>query len=170
MSEVEFKKLSELAYAYLEEQQELSMEKYQLASYERYDWDQEKRELVWSNGGVPKVIADIQFVGSLSTISNTWLWSWANPSVLDQLSQAVLDVQAYGQEHGIKKLIEEKWPADEIDGWEMTAITAYLLKARGAYRSPDEDGFTYLIYTEIRFAPGQEPGGEQNEEEHNGAP
>lgn len=167
MSEEEFTALSEKAYAYLDEKQALAIEQFDLESYERYDWDQEKGELVWSDNGVPKVIADIQFVGSVSTKSKTWLWSWANSTVLDPLSRDIHEVQSFGQAHGIRKLTDEKWPADEVDGWEMTAIAAYVLNALGAYRSPDDDGFTYMVFTRLRFAPGQgpEPDGETEDSE-----
>jgi len=32
----------------------------------------------------------------------------------------------------------------------MTAVTAKLSEAKGAYRCPTQDGFTYMIFTEIR--------------------
>jgi hypothetical protein len=36
--------------------------------------------------------------------------------------------------------------------WQMTAVSAFLLKAKGAYRSPDERGFTFMILTDVRWA------------------
>jgi hypothetical protein len=39
-----------------------------------------------------------------------------------------------------------------VDGWEMTSVAAFLLKAKGAYRSPDERGFTFMILTDVRWA------------------
>src|SRR5690606_27691909 len=108
------------AYEYLQEQQNSAMADFELGKYERYDWDQETQQLTWSDEGIPKVVADIQFVGSISTISNTWLWSWANPSVIDSMSNHLNDVRRFGEKHSISKLVEEKWPADELDGWEMT--------------------------------------------------
>lgn len=157
MTEDEFNALSEKAYAYLRAKQAAAQDQFKIGSYERFDWDQETMQLVWSDAGVAKVIADIQFVGSISTKSNTWLWAWANPTVLSQLSHDVTNVREYGHAHGIEKLTKDKWAADEIDGWEMTAITTYILKAQGAYRSPDGDGFTFMVFTEIRFAGGQTP-------------
>jgi len=34
----------------------------------------------------------------------------------------------------------------------MTSIAAFLLKARGAYRSPGDTGFTFMVITDIRWA------------------
>ena len=50
-------------------------EEYRLWRWSRYDWHQETRQLIFSEGGVAKVTADIQFVGSISPESDTWLWS-----------------------------------------------------------------------------------------------
>jgi hypothetical protein len=98
------------------------------------------------------VTADIQFVGSISTVSDTWLWSWANDSVDPELAASMVTVRDYGNEHGFSQLTVKKWHAHEVDGWEMTAIAALLLKARGAYRSPAEDGFTFMVMTDVRWA------------------
>ncbi|SHI61177.1 hypothetical protein SAMN02745181_0496 [Rubritalea squalenifaciens DSM 18772] len=154
---IDFDELSKESYEYLQAKQTEAQERFDLGAYERYDWNQEKMQLVWSDAGVPKVVADIQFVGSISTKSNTWLWSWANPTVLDQLSKDMVTVRDFGRTHGLEKLTNEKWPAEEVDGWEMTAIAAKILKAKGAYRSPANDGFTFMIFTDIQFADGQQP-------------
>ena len=96
--------------------------------------------------------AEIQFVGSISTVSNTWLWAWANPTVDAALCERLAHVRAYGDRHGIEQLVTAKWEADATDGWEMTSIVAYLLGAIGAYRTPDERGFEYMVMTSIRWA------------------
>lgn len=46
-----------------------------LARHKRWNWDQERAEIVFSNDGVSALTAATQFVGSVSTRSNTWLWS-----------------------------------------------------------------------------------------------
>ncbi len=98
------------------------------------------------------VVADIQFVGSVSTRTDTWLWSWANESTREAVRSQVRQVRAYGEERRLLKLACAYWSAREEDGWEMAAVSAYLLKARGAYRSPDGHQFTFLIMTGVRWA------------------
>ncbi|HEX5872286.1 MAG TPA: hypothetical protein VFY65_17780, partial [Longimicrobium sp.] len=120
--------------------------------YEHYDWDQESGQIVFSDSGVAKVVADVQFVGSTSTRSGTWLWAWDNPSIDAGLSRAVRKVRSFGQRHRIERLTEPKWEADEVDGWEMTSIAARLTRAEGAYRSPGENGATFLLLTNVRPA------------------
>ena len=154
---ISFDELSKASYEYLQAKQTEAIEQFDLGAYERYDWDQEKMLLIWSDAGEPKVIADIQFVGSVSTKSNTWLWSWANSTILDQLSKDMAAVRDFGHSHGLEKLTNEKWPAEEVDGWEMTAIAAKILGVKGAYRSPGNDGFTFMVFTDIQFAEGPQP-------------
>jgi hypothetical protein len=110
------------------------------------------RQLVFSDGGQRKVVADIQFVGSVSPDTETWLWAWNNDSVDPELCRALLTVRAYGEAHGFPHLVSSKWPAQEVDGWEMTAIAAFLLQAKGAYRSRGESGYTFMIMTAIGWA------------------
>ena len=137
---------------YLQERQKVLRARYALDSYERYDWDQDAAQLVFSNGGVPALVASIQFVGSVSTRSNTWLWSWANPSFVETARAQVRRVRNHGEQHGLLKLACAYWAADEEDGWQMAAVSAFLLQAQGAYRTPDEGGFTFMIMTDVRWA------------------
>ncbi len=84
------------AVAYLRERQDQLHSRYNLGGYPRYDWNQETGQLIFSEDGRALVVADIQFVGSISTRSHTWLWSWANQSILESVKQRVRKVRAYG--------------------------------------------------------------------------
>lgn len=147
-----FETLIQTAQIYLRACQTALDKEYQLFQWPRYDWHQKTRQLIFLEAGVAKVIADIQFVGSISTASATWLWSWANDFVDPQLAASMVTVRDYGAEHGFSHLTLKKWHAHEVDGWEVTAVAALLLKARGAYRSPNENGFTFMIMTDVRWA------------------
>lgn len=151
MSIMSFEELSKTAYEYLNEQQDVCNNKYMLGAYEKWYYDQETGLIIFYNG--EKIILRIKFeaVGTISLISNTWLWSWANSTTLENTATEILKVKEYGQEHGLGKLLEEKWDADMYDGWEMTAISAYLLQAKGAYRVPNskEDIFSFKLFKEI---------------------
>jgi hypothetical protein len=101
---------------------------------------------------VARVVADVQFVGSISSRSGTGLWAWDNPTVSTGMTRAVQRVRRFGERRGIRRLTEAKWPADEVDGWEMTSIAARLTGAEGAYRSPEANGATFLLLTNVRRA------------------
>jgi hypothetical protein len=140
------------ACEYLTARQEELKNRYGLSTYRRYDWDQDEGTIVFSNGGMANLLADIHFVGSVSARTNTWLWSWANRSVSCRVSHLVREVRQYGELHGLAQLIEPYWSAGEVEGWEMTSVSAYLLKTQGAYRTPDGSGFTYMLLTDVRRA------------------
>lgn len=137
---------------YLTKRQNVLMAKYKLGEHKRFDWDQNTGSLVFSNDGLVAVIAKVQFVGSISTTSNTWLWSWANSTVQENVKDQMQVVHDFGEEFGYDALTTDQWEGDEVDGWEMTSITAKLLNAKGAYRTSSENGFTYMVITEIKWA------------------
>jgi hypothetical protein len=157
MSEGEYVEFLTGSHEYLTERQARLESEFRLGSWARWDWDQATGEIVFSDSGRAAVVADVQFVGSVSSRSGTWLWAWANTSVDPLLRTAVEQVRIYGREHGVKKLVEEKWEADEVDGWEMTSISARLLESEGAYRAPKENGATFLLLDNVRWAPGYTP-------------
>jgi len=136
MSEADFASLLDESYDYLNTQINQVNAEYKIGSYERFDFDDERGEIIFSDQGTPKVIAEYQNVGSVSTITNTWLWAWANESIPAHTKNLVRNVRSYGETHALERLTTAKWNADEVDGWEMTAITAKLLSAKGYYRAP----------------------------------
>ena len=149
----EFVELVTAAHAYATARQDALRRDFALGSWARWDWDQDTGQLVFSDAhGTPRVVADVQFVGSVSTQSNTWLWSWANSYIDERLTRDVREVRLFGEARGIPQLTTPKWAAEETDGWEMTSITAYVLQAKGVYRTPSEIGFTFLVITAIRWA------------------
>jgi len=123
---------------------------FDLGSHQRYDWDQEKAELVFSNDGVPAVIAKIDFIGSHSSRSDTWLWAWANFHLLENIRTRIIAVRDFGELHDYPCLITPKWEAEEGDAWDMAAVAAHVLDARGVYRSPREGGASFMLIREIR--------------------
>lgn len=146
-----FTSLLDEACVYFNTRQDQLSAQYGLGKYPHYDWNQESGHLIFSDNGQARVIADIQFVGSLSTRSNTWLWSWGNQSILEPVKQRVREVRALGEDRRYLKLASACWPAEESDGWEMAAITAYVLGAAGVYRSPDDRGFSFLVMTDVQL-------------------
>lgn len=133
----------------LHEKNNVLSEKYELGKHGRYDWDQEKGELVFSNNGIPAVVAKVDFVGSFSSKSNTWLWAWANFYLLENVRTKVVEVRNFGEEHGFPRLTTAKWFAEAPDAWEMSAIAAHVLDAEGVYRSPSENGGLFMVIREI---------------------
>ncbi len=150
---ISFENLSHTAYEYLDRQQESSKVVYNIGAYQNWYYDQLTGELSFSDFGIKKLIIDYEEVGSISLKSNTWLWAWANPHIEERIKSEIVKVREYGHKRRFEKLTNPKWVADEPDGWEMTAIAAYLLKAKGAYRAPSSDNmlYSFMIYKNIRW-------------------
>ena len=150
MSEQEVQDYVRQANWFMRGQMDENRKAFQLDSFLRYDWDQWRGELVFSSGGTPKVVAKIQVVGTLGAKSNAWVWSWSNSTYLAAIRQATLKAKAFGDERAIIRLIQPRWAAKEQDAWEMTAVTAKLNDAKGAYKCAGQDGSTFMIFTDIR--------------------
>jgi hypothetical protein len=120
-----------------------------LGAYERWDYYQETGLLEFSDSGIVKIRIKYEEVGSISTTTNTWLWAWDNEYLLPQVKSEILKVREYGKQHGFISLTKPKWYGDEYDGWEMTAIASYIMKAKGAYRFPTENLYSFVIFKEI---------------------
>jgi uncharacterized protein DUF6882 len=127
-----------------------NQKEFKLDGFARFDWDQWRGELVFSSGGVPKVVARIQVVGSLSMKANTWFWAWANSEILDPVRQSARRTREFGIERGMLRLMQPRWAAKDKDAWDMTAVTTKLTDAKGAFRCPGQDGFTYMVFTDLR--------------------
>jgi hypothetical protein len=151
MNEEAFQAFVGEASRYLKARIARAQENYGIGEYERYDRDLLTGRFWWSDAGVPKVEADLTIVGSISTETKTWLWAWANPSLEGVEMEDINRVRLFGEERDLTKLIEPKWPATEVDGWEMTAVAARLLEADSAYRCPSASGFLYVLHTNLRF-------------------
>ncbi|GAA5218506.1 DUF6882 domain-containing protein [Corallincola platygyrae] len=139
------------SFEYLQEVQESFMKTYGIGNYERWDWYQETGKLVFSQDGEPVVECDVDFVGTVSTRSDTWMWAWANDSLTDVIKTRSKSVRELGEESNYLKLACALWPADEVDGWEMAGIMAKLTNAIGAYRTPGENGFSYMVVSKARW-------------------
>ena len=136
--------LVEESAAALRRKQDLLEKNFQLGEHKRWDWDQDKAQLVFSNDGVPAIWCEIAFVGSISTTSNTWLWSWANFSLTEAVRTPLEKVREFGENRDFPKLTVPKWPAEEVDGWEMASVAVQVLRAPGVYRTPSQNGFAFL--------------------------
>ena len=127
-------------------------ERFRIGEWERWDYDLDAGTLVFSEAGAPKVIAQVQVVGTTSTTSKTWLWAWANESLPSGVTTRMSEVRKFGQEKDLPQLTDSTLPDDEYLGWELTAIAAQIIGAKGAYRCPSENGFLYLVYMDLQFA------------------
>lgn len=86
-------------------------------------------------------------VGSFSTKANTWNWSWANKTTPVHVYRGLEKVKSFGRTNNCEELTTGLFNGDEYTGWAMTAVSAKLLNAIGAYRIPQKHLFIYFIFT-----------------------
>ncbi|MFZ6743127.1 DUF6882 domain-containing protein [Undibacterium sp. JH2W] len=96
------------------------------------------------------VIADIDLIGSYSTTYSNWLWAWENFHVKENFRKRMLRGREFGEKHEYPWLNTAKWGAETADAWEMAAVAAHVLDAKGVYRSPHEGSASFLLIREIR--------------------
>jgi len=124
---------------------------YMLGAWARYDYDAVNCTLTFSDDAGPRVVADMQVIGTIGP--NDWLWGWSN-DVLPSASVADLQrVREFGAENGIEELTTNVIVGDDLTGvgWMFAAIATRVLGAEGAYRAPTADGAVYLLIRSIKF-------------------
>lgn len=147
------------AFHALQEKNAALSETYKLGSWPRYDHDLEAGTLIFSDQGVPKVVAEVQIVGTTSTKAGDWLWAWGNNHWPESRIVDALAVRTFGEEHGIEELVHDYLSDEDLNvlGWEMTAVAARITNALGAYRPKrDEGGGLFLLYRSIRWRTDRE--------------
>ncbi|WP_269542385.1 DUF6882 domain-containing protein [Cerasicoccus fimbriatus] len=127
-------------------------QQYGLGSYERWDIDQEVGDLLFSNAGEVQLSCKVVILGSYSSVSETWMWGWANPSLLDHLTKDTERLIEYGEQHNISDLTEPKTEATEDEAWALSAFACRILGGRGLYRGPTGNGFIIMMITELTKA------------------
>lgn len=127
---------------------------FRLGEYARFDYDEAEDVLVFSDSGIARVVASVEFVGKVSRRDSVWTWAWDIP-VLQHAATRASSARWYGWRHGIPPLRRARWPGKDVDGWEMTSLTAWITDAQGAYRAPSSDSlyYTFLLLTDVRWAP-----------------
>ena len=126
-----------------------------LGSWPRFDYDMDAGTLIFSEGGVAKVIAEIQIVGTTSVKANNWLWAWGNSHWPAECVADSKLVRAFGEKHAIDELSHSYVESDDLGalGWELSAVMVRLTDAPGAYRPPrNEGGALYVTYKSVAWA------------------
>ncbi|SRR5258707_817163 len=117
------------------------MREFRLGSWPRWEANLEQGKFYFLEDGIPRVAASVVVVGTYSTKSETWLWSWANESLPSAVKDSMRAVRNWGSREGVRDLTEPKFPADEEYGWELASVVLRLLNAICIYRYPFSSGF-----------------------------
>ena len=120
---------------------------YQIDSYEHWFYDHGIGAFHFSSNDGRNLYFKYVDVGSFSTITNTWNWSWDNKSTPLHVSRLLKSVKEFGEAKNFRELNQGLFEGDDYTGWAMTAISAKILNTIGAYRIEHEHLFIYFLFT-----------------------
>ncbi|MGW0856680.1 DUF6882 domain-containing protein [Streptomyces sp. NPDC002690] len=111
-----------------------------LGSADRWDLDRTTGTITWTFPD-KTATAPAQLLGSFSSTSNSWLWAWANPSILRGMSCDARGFQDWAEANGHSGLAE---PETEADVTAAATLAALAGPVTGYYRS---QGSSSLVMT-----------------------
>jgi hypothetical protein len=130
--------------------QEESNRRWSWRGMARWDFDREASTLTFSDPKLPTVIADVRLVGSYSTKSGTFQWTWQTYAEAAPEAIVASRLRVFGEVRGISQLTSPNLQCDEIHGWEMTSLAGYILGAEGLYRAPFDHLHWFMLLSHWR--------------------
>lgn len=149
-----FDQLVERAMAELELKVEAAINLFHLDEC-RWDVDQTKGEIVFSreaNGAIIDARAPVQIIGSFNPEDASWLWSWANPSILEPLTAHARELRDFGEARNIAMLQSRKLSCKESDCWPLAALACMINQAEGVYRGPTGGPFVFMTFGRVQLS------------------
>jgi hypothetical protein len=104
-----------------------------LGTAQRWGLDQRTGQITWT---FPDkiVTAPAQILASYNPAAGTWLWAWANESILPELSRDSRLVRDWARENGHDNLTVAKMNANEQTAATLAALAVRITEATGFYR------------------------------------
>jgi hypothetical protein len=115
-----------------------------LGSADRWDLDQTTGIITWTFPD-KTATAPAQILGSFSPGSGSWLWAWANKSILPDMSRDARIVRDWAEANGHPALAQPKIDADVQAASTLVALAVRVTGATGCYKGPG--GNSTLIIT-----------------------
>lgn len=131
----------------LESVQDKLEKEYGLGHFERWDLDQEKRELTFSNSSGPNITCKVYALGTYA--NGGWKWAWANSSLLKSFSNKSKNMQKLGLLSGLGVFELEVFEADESMPWEIAGMALKEIGGIGVYRCPSKSSELFVVIEDI---------------------
>ncbi|MGW3661325.1 DUF6882 domain-containing protein [Streptomyces sp. NPDC005151] len=116
-----------------------------LGSADRWGLDQRTGIITWTFPD-RTATAPAQLLGSYSSSSESWLWAWANESILPEMSRDARAVRDWAEANGHPALAEPKVKADEQKAAALAALAVRITKAAGFYRGPGSTSSAIITF------------------------
>lgn len=144
MTDAQFNNYLNDCYDKLETKQYKLLQKYEIGKFEEYWYSQEDCILQFKTDHQVELEFNCIFIGSWSSNSNTWMWSWANESMTDNVRQTSTVLKELQQITGSNVFTTPYFECDEAMAHELTALSVEHLNAKGMYISPGEKSHLFI--------------------------
>lgn len=148
MTEEEYNLFVDECYDELERKQKILFEKYRIGNFESYWFEQETRILQFKNKEKVELEFEIVCIGTWAHQKNTWLWSWANESLLDERRKEAEVLKELRAETDIEIFEYAMFECDEQMAYEISAVCIRKLNSIGIYRIPGEKSNLFVALFE----------------------
>jgi len=149
MSKKEYETFLDSCYEELRKKQDVLINEYDMGSFEEFWFDQETKTLQFKTGGEVKLEFYVVLIGSWSAKSNTWMWAWANESVVDEMRAESSRIKELAVVTGNEIFEMTNFAADEYNAHEFVSMAVHHLGALGMYSAPSDMLKTYMALMKI---------------------
>ena len=105
-----------------------------LGSAQRWGLDQTTGIIAFSFADGRTAAAPAQIIGSYNATTSSWVWAWANESILPAMSRDSLIIKEWAEKNGQETIAQPRLEADDAMADRLTAISVRLTRATGFYR------------------------------------
>ena len=136
-------------YKVLEEKQAALIEKYQIDSFDMFDFDMLKGTIEFKQGSTTMVTANFIPVGSFIEDQKTWMWAWANGGVTGEIRQKAESIKVLDAKTNNDVFNTETVSADEGIVWEIAAMACDHYQGQGVFAAPVEGLLIFIVLDNI---------------------
>ncbi|MEU9828416.1 DUF6882 domain-containing protein [Micromonospora chersina] len=116
----------------------------------QYRWSMDDATIAWSRGGRDFLHGRITVIGSVDSVQQTWLWSWANEPLPPAVLGDINDVRRYGEEHAFPLLVWPSFRAEQKQVAQARIVAADVLAAEGLWFEPGDEVDLHFAIHELR--------------------
>ncbi|WP_034092130.1 DUF6882 domain-containing protein [Streptacidiphilus albus] len=116
-----------------------------LGSADRWDLDQTTGTITWTFPD-KTATAPAQILGSFSRGSGSWLWAWANQSILPDMSRDARLFRDWAEANGHPALAQPRMEVDETAASTLVALAVRVTEATGYYRGPGGNSAVIITF------------------------
>lgn len=146
MDDLQFQQYIDNCFADLESKQDYLEEQFGFSAFEDYQYDFDKEEMYFINGGKIKETATIVPIGSFNSKTGTWVWAWANDAFPEALRKKSKQFKELEKITGSNLFSHISAEIDETMSWEIAGMALNLLNGDGVYcNSTDNTQYFYVV-------------------------